>query len=89
MPGLEAMVHGAPVTSSNASCLPEIYGNAAHYFDPLDTQSVTNAINEVMTDNKLRAELIKRGRKQAKKYSWQHMAEQTLTVYDQVIQRPA
>jgi glycosyltransferase involved in cell wall biosynthesis len=82
LPGLEAMIHGAPVVSSDATCLPEIYGDAAHYFDPLDTQSMVDAINEVLTDGDLRSKLIKLGRMQAKKYSWQRMAEQTLAVYE-------
>src|SRR5690606_9460588 len=36
LPGLEAMAHGTPLVSSNASCLPEVYGSAAKYFNPLD-----------------------------------------------------
>ncbi len=79
------MVHGAPVVSSDATCLPEIYGDAAHYFDPLSVESMTDAINEVLTDKKLAAELIKRGGHQAAQYSWQRMAEQTLAVYDQAL----
>ena len=85
LPGLEAMAHGAPVVASNATCLPEIYGQAAHYFDPQDIQAMADAINEVLTDKQLRAGLIKRGHEQAKKYSWRRMAEQTLAVYEKVI----
>jgi len=81
LPGLEAMVHGAPVVSSNATCLPEIYGEAAHYFNPLDVDDMVKAINDVLTDEKLRQDLIAAGQVQAKKYSWQRMAEQTLAVY--------
>ncbi len=85
LPGLEAMTHGAPVVSSNATCLPEIYGEAAHYFDPLDVEAMADAVNEVLTDKQLRAGLIERGREQAKKYSWRRMAEQTLAVYEKAI----
>jgi glycosyltransferase involved in cell wall biosynthesis len=85
LPGLEAMIHGAPVVSSDSTCLPEIYGDAAHYFDPEDVESITDAVNEVLTDKKLRSELIKRGYAQAKKYSWRRMAEQTLEVYDDTL----
>ncbi|HET7320853.1 MAG TPA: glycosyltransferase family 1 protein, partial [Candidatus Saccharimonadales bacterium] len=85
LPGLEAMVHGAPVASSNATCLPEIYGDAAHYFNPTDTQSMADAINEVLTDKNLRNDLVERGKTQAAKYSWQHMAEQTLAVYSRAL----
>jgi glycosyltransferase involved in cell wall biosynthesis len=85
LPGLEAMRHGAPVASSNATCLPEIYGDAAHYFDPEDTQAMADAIDEVVTDAKLRKSLIKKGYAQAGHYSWRRMAEQTLAVYKQVL----
>lgn len=85
LPGLEAMIHGAPVVSSNATCLPEIYGEAAHYFDPLDVQAMADAINEVLTDKELWQRLIDAGAAQAAQYSWQRTAEQTLAVYDRVL----
>lgn len=83
LPGLEAMGYGAPVISSNATCLPEVYGDAAHYFDPLDINDMARAINEVLTDEPLRQTLVDKGYKQLQKYSWQRMAEQTLEVYNQ------
>lgn len=82
LPGLEAMIHGAPVVSSEATCLPEIYEDAAHYFDPTDTQAMADAINEVITDKDLRSRLIEAGKTQAAKYSWQTTAEQTLAIYN-------
>jgi glycosyltransferase involved in cell wall biosynthesis len=87
LPGLEAMVHGAPVVCSNASCLPEVYGDAVHYFDPLNVEAITKAISEVLTDNVLRQRLIAAGQAQVKKYSWQRMAEQTLEVYKKVLEK--
>lgn len=81
LPGLEAMANGAPVVSSNTTSLPEVHGDAAHYFDPEDVQDITRAISDVITDPKLRSELIRRGTKQLKKFSWQRMAEQTLEIY--------
>ncbi len=85
LPALEAMAHGAPVASSNATCLPEIYGDAAHYFDPLDTQAMADAINEVLTDKALRQKLITLGKKQSDTYSWQRMAKQTLAIYNRAL----
>ncbi len=85
LPGIEAMVHGAPVISSDATCLPEVYGDAAHYFDPLSIQSMADAINEVLTDKQLRQRLIADGRIQASKYSWRRMAEQTLAEYNRAL----
>lgn len=85
LPGLEAMAHGAPVISSNATCLPEIYQDAAYYFDPTNIEAIANAIDNVLIDKSLRADLIKKGHEQVKKYSWRCMAEQTLAVYEQVL----
>ncbi len=81
LPGLEAMAAGAPVVSSNATCLPEVYGDAAEYFNPLDTNDVAAAIERVITDKKLRLKLISAGTKRVGMYSWKRMATQTHDVY--------
>lgn len=81
LPGLEAMHYGAPVVSSDATCLPEIYGNAAHYFNPLDVDEMSFAIKEVLLDRKLREKLIKNGADKVSEYSWLRCAEQTHDVY--------
>ena len=81
LPGLEAMAYGAPVVSSNATCLPEVYGEAAHYFDPNNTIDMADRIWEVLSDNGLRSTLITRGHVQVQNYSWKRMAEQTHAVY--------
>lgn len=81
LPGLEAMLYGAPVVSSNATCLPEVYGPAAEYFDPTDTDAMAQAIEVVLTNKERRDELIKLGYSQVKKYSWRRMAEQTHQAY--------
>lgn len=85
LPGLEAMAHGAPVVSSDATSLPEIYGDAAYYFDPHDVDAMAKAIKAVLTRPDLRKKLLKEGRKQVKKFSWKRMAEQTLAVYRDVL----
>ena len=81
LPGLEAMGYGAPVVSSNATCLPEVYGEAAHYFDPTNIDDMARAITDVLSNESLRANLVARGYEQRKKYSWQRMAEQTYDIY--------
>lgn len=81
LPGLEAMGYGVPVVSSNATCLPEVYGDAAHYCNPLDSHDIARAIDEILTEPSLAQSLVQKGLKQIEKYSWQHMAEQTHTVY--------
>lgn len=85
LPGLEAMVHGAPVVSSNATCLPEIYGDAAEYFNPLSVQGMAIAIAKILDDKNYAKTLRNRGAHQAAKYSWKHTAEQTLALYEEVL----
>lgn len=85
LPGLEAMANGAPVVSSNATSLPEVQGDAAHYFNPEDVDDMARAINAVLTKPELRAKLIDLGKKQVAKFSWKRMAEQTLAVYKEVL----
>jgi len=85
LPGLEAMQYGCPVASSNATCLPEVYGPAAHYFDPLDIEDMNRAIDDVLTNSSLRKKLVISGRKQLDKYSWERMAAQTLQVYKKLL----
>lgn len=87
LPGLEAMAHGAPVVSSNASCLPEVYQGAAYYFDPKNTEEMAKKINDVLTKPKLRDELIEAGRIHASSFSWKRMARQTLAVYKQSLEK--
>ncbi|HEX6416331.1 MAG TPA: glycosyltransferase family 1 protein [Candidatus Saccharimonadales bacterium] len=81
LPALEAMGYGSPVVSSSATCLPEVYQDAAHYFDPKDIDDMARAINDVLTNDKLRESLRVKGSQQIKKYSWKRMAEQTHAIY--------
>lgn len=85
LPGLEAMSYGAPVVSSNTTSLPEVYGDAAQYFNPEDVDEMAEKIKEVLTNEKLRSKLIKDGTKRLKKFSWKRMAEQTLKVYEESV----
>ena len=85
LPPLEAMACGAPVISSQASCMPEVLGEAAYYFNPLDIEDMVRAMAEVQKNYSLRQTLKAAGFKQAKKYSFDQMAQQTLAVYRKVL----
>lgn len=82
--GLEAMSVGLPVISSNASCLPEVYGDAALYFDPEDVDDLASCLDNLIKDQELRSGLATKGYLQARKYSWRKMAKETLSVYKKV-----
>lgn len=85
LPPLEAMQYDAPVVSSNTSCMPEVLGDAAHYFTPTNPDDIARAVNDILTDDTLRTKLIEQGRVQRSKYSWKKMAEETLEQYRQAL----
>ena len=85
LPPLEAMIHGAPVICSNATCLPEVYGNAPEYFVPTDVHAIANAIDKVLSNATLRQQMIQKGHRQVNKYSWERMAKQTLEIYEEAL----
>ena len=85
LPVLEAMACGTPVVCSSASSLPEIGGDAARYFDPLSIEEMAAAIRTVWTDPDLQSSMRHRGLAQSARFSWQHTAQQTLTLYDRVL----
>ena len=85
LPPLEAMSLGCPVISSHASVMPEICGNAAEYFEPLDIESIRQAIEAVLSSAKRREELIAKGLAQAAHYSWPICAERHLSIYQRLV----
>ncbi|MCA9332292.1 glycosyltransferase family 4 protein [Candidatus Saccharibacteria bacterium] len=84
LPGLEAMVHGCPLVSSNSTCLPEVYGDAAEYFNPYDIEEMSKSIMRVINGPKTRSNLIKEGNKRVKLYSWKTMAEKHLEAFTEL-----
>jgi len=76
------MACGTPVVCSNASSLPEVAGDAALMVDPLDVEGLATAMERVLSDEELRAELTERGFKQARKFSWERCARETLAVLE-------
>lgn len=85
LPGLEAMAHGCPLVSSSATCLPEIYGEAAVYFDPNSMSDMAEKVDSVLSSEKLRAALVTKGKKQLQKYSWVKMSQEIADIiYGQV-----
>jgi len=81
LPPLEAMAHGLPVVCSNSSCLPEILGKSAVYFNPENVNDMAKKIQQVLEDKKLQKKIINQGFKVIKKYSWFKMAQEIMKVY--------
>lgn len=85
LPPLEAMASGIPVISSNTSSMPEVVGDAGILLPITDETVWAKAMTKVMGDAELRQELRAKGLAQAKKFSWERCAKETLAVYHQVL----
>jgi glycosyltransferase involved in cell wall biosynthesis len=84
LPPLEAMACGTPVVTSNVSSLPEVVGDAALLVDPENVEEIASAIEKVLTDEKMREELIRKGFERVKNFSWEKTASETLKIYKSV-----
>jgi glycosyltransferase involved in cell wall biosynthesis len=82
LPPLEAMQYGLPVASSNATCLPEVCKNAAHYFNPFSAIHMATKVQQILDNKHLADKLAANGRALVKTYSWDRMAKQTLAVFE-------
>ncbi|MDJ0753305.1 MAG: glycosyltransferase family 1 protein [Ardenticatenaceae bacterium] len=71
---LEAMSYGVPCAVSNQTSLPEICGDAALYFDPGDLDQIEEAIHQLVFNERLREDLIKKGNHQYTKFTWDQAA---------------
>jgi glycosyltransferase involved in cell wall biosynthesis len=81
LPPLEAMACGAPVVASNVSSLPEVVGDAAILVNPENVFDIARGIRDVLLDLSLREDLVRRGRLQASRFSWERTAHQVLEIY--------
>lgn len=78
LPILEAFYHQIPVITSNLSAMVEIAGNAAALANPLDFTSITKAVRQAIDQKQ---DLVVKGTKQLRKYSWEKVATATMQAY--------
>ena len=85
-PVLESMACGTATIISDKGSLPEIAGEAALQCNPNNPESIEEAISLVLTDSKLRSDLEQKGIKQSSIFTWHKCCQQTLDVYNKVLQ---
>lgn len=85
LPVLEAMANATPVICADNSSLPEVAGEAALLFPAEDTNALAKRLEEVMQNPAKRTEMIEKGLAQAKRFSWQNTARQTLDYYREIL----
>lgn len=82
---VEAMKAGCPVIAADASCYPEIVGDAAVLVDPDTIDAVSAAIQKMCNDKQYRGKYAEKGERHARNYSWEETAEKTSNVLKKII----
>jgi len=85
LPPLEAMACGIPVITSNTTSLPEVVGDAGITLPPTDINRVSEALRQVICNKELRTTMRQKGLKQARLFSWEAAARETLEIYKAIL----
>jgi glycosyltransferase involved in cell wall biosynthesis len=78
------MAVGTPVIASQVSSLPEVVGDAGFLVNPYDVNSLSFAMEQILSDESLRQKLIQKATQRVEQFSWKSAAEQTLAAFDHV-----
>ena len=87
LPVLEALARGVPSACSDRASLPEVAGGAALLFDPSDPTAIRGAVERLLADDALRADLRERGLARAEAFSWERTARETARSYRRALGR--
>ena len=85
LPVVEAMASGLPVVCSKGSALAEVAGDAACLVDAQDANALARAIERLLEDRELAAEMRRRGLVRSQRFDWQDTATRTLAFYRKVL----
>jgi len=86
LPALEAMACGTPVIASRASSLPEVVGEAGLLVDPLNVEEIAAAMQRLLDDPALGQELRRQGLEQARRFTWERCARETMMVLEKALE---
>lgn len=82
IPILEAFRGGTPVISSDVTSIPEVAGDAAMLIDPQNLIAISESIEKVLSDDNLRNDMVEKGYRQLKKFSWNSTAN---LIFDSIV----
>lgn len=83
---LEAFACGVPVVAGNVSSMPEVAGDAAVLVNPYSVDNIAEGIVKIINNEQMKKELINRGYERAKKFSWEKTVQETIKVYEEVLE---
>ncbi len=81
LPILEGMAAGAPVITSNSSSMPEVAGDGAILVDPSSVEDIASAIQELLSDQEKRSQLVGAGLRNSQRFTWEQTALATYQAY--------
>jgi len=81
LPILEAMHYGTPILASNATCIPEVVGDAARLFDGHNVEAICEALTEAVKNPDLLMQVSSRGTKQLQRFSWEKAVKTFIACY--------
>jgi glycosyltransferase involved in cell wall biosynthesis len=87
LPVIEAMARGVPVVASTSDAVAETAGGAALLVDPADVATIAEGLARVLSEDALRADLVKKGVARAAAFSWEATARATLDAYTDAMER--
>lgn len=85
LPLLEAFACDIPVCASRTSSIPEVVGDSALLFDPLDNESIASTMYSILSRPALRNTLQVKGKNRLKKFSWEKCARETMDTFDELL----
>lgn len=85
IPIVEAMVSSVPVITSSGSCFPETGGNSALYINPNNPEEIAIISDKVLSDNKLREDMIAKGHLHTQKFSDEAVVDSLMNVYKSML----
>jgi len=85
---LESMAAGTPSVVSNATSLPEVAGDAALLFDPLEPEDIAEKMHAALSDEALRRSLVERGRRNVARFDWDECCRRVCEEYERALRSP-
>ncbi|MGI8962017.1 MAG: glycosyltransferase family 4 protein [Bryobacteraceae bacterium] len=89
IPPMEAQRLGVPALVSNTTCFPEIYGDSVAYCNPSSVPDISEQMEHLLRDSRLRGDIAARGRARVRQYSWRATAQVVLSAYNQLLGVPS